>query len=555
MLCTAPAFAQVGVGERPGDQRPELEDFAPDEPEAAPTMDLPPLPDVPEGELESLSTGSRVFVQGFEVEGSSVFSTAELEAVTAPYSGRAISQEELIEVRDAIGRLYVDHGYITSGAVIPDQTLEQGIVRIEVAEGVLAEVRVTGTRRFRPGYFERRLKHAAGVPVNLGDLESALQRLQRDKLVSRVHASLLPGERRGESVLLFRVEENSNVELSANFSNQQPPSIGSYAGEGRGSYANLLGIGDEWSVRFQGTEGLVDMEFGLETPFTRFDTRLLAWYRRTESEIVEDPFDALDVKSEASTIGVGIGQPLFRSRGQELWFWLIGERRHSESTLLGEDLCLLPDPELTKCDSDVSALRVRQDWTYRARNDVVAARSTLTVGLPVLGASDRVALPDGRYFAWLAQLQWAHRFPEWLLGTQVVVRVDAQLATDDLLAIEKFAVGGMYSVRGYRENTFVADNGTVASLELQIPVWRESFGRPLVALVPFGDLGTAWNHQDETHRQTIGSVGIGLRVSPWRWLNAEAYWGHRLDKIPNPHDDPQDEGFHFRLSVTPLAYR
>ena len=54
------------------------------------------------------------------------------------------------------------------------------------------------------------------------------------------------------------------------------------------------------------------------------------------------------------------------------------------------------------------------------------------------------------FFSWLGQAQLARRLET--LSAQVIGRVDLQLANDRLFPLEQFAVGGRYSVRGYREN-------------------------------------------------------------------------------------------------------
>ena len=152
--------------------------------------------------------------------------------------------------------------------------------------------------------------------------------------------------------------------------------------------------------------------------------------------------------------------------------------------------------------------------------------------------------------SWRASLTGLHR--SWLLGTELLTRMDAQLANDTLLAIEKFSVGGMRTVRGYRENQFVRDNGVVASVELRIPVWRDARRRPVVQLAPFADLGHTWEKETETDAQTIGSVGIGLRVAPFEWLRGELYWGYALKDLPDIGDDIQNDGLHFSLTVVPF---
>jgi POTRA domain, ShlB-type len=132
-----PAFAQAprigGARLGPGETRPELPEFAPEQP---PEFELPPLPRPPPEREQRPSTGARVFVREFRLTGNTVFSDQELAAVLEPYTGRAIATEELLDARDAVTRLYIERGYVSSGAVIPDQDVVGGVIEIRIVERV-----------------------------------------------------------------------------------------------------------------------------------------------------------------------------------------------------------------------------------------------------------------------------------------------------------------------------------------------------------------------------------------------------------------------------------
>jgi hemolysin activation/secretion protein len=233
-----------------------------------------------------------------------------------------------------------------------------------------------------------------------------------------------------------------------------------------------------------------------------------------------------------------------------VWLGVDAERRESETTLLGTEFCF---PPVVDCKPVINVVRAVQLWTWRTRSDVVAARSTFSVGLDVWGATTEGKV-DGQYFAWLGQTQWAHLFSEKLWRTELLVRADAQIANDPLLPIEKFSLGGLNSIRGYRHNRVVRDNGVLGSLELRLPLYRDAFGRPIVQLVPFAEIGHGWDDAATLPAETLASVGVGFRISPWEWLLAEAYWGSELNDIPGPsdNDDIQDDGFYIRVTITPF---
>jgi hemolysin activation/secretion protein len=81
-----------------------------------------------------------------------------------------------------------------------------------------------------------------------------------------------------------------------------------------------------------------------------------------------------------------------------------------------------------------------------------------------------------------------------------------------LMPLKQIAVGGRYSVRGFRENQWVRDNGFLASLEAYLTVIRESRFAQHVPVAPLVDFGHAWNTSTPTpNPKTLACIGLGLR--------------------------------------------
>ena len=158
--------------------------------------------------------------------------------------------------------------------------------------------------------------------------------------------------------------------------------------------------------------------------------------------------------------------------------------------------------------------------------------------------------PDGRFLAWLVQTQYARRLGDQF--GQVILRGDLQLANDNLLPLEQFASGGVNSVRGYRENERVRDNGYLVSAEWRYPLWENKKGERQGSLqaAVFTDYGSAWNRGESTHDDPLHSVGVGLLWTLNRFAMAEIYLAHDLEKATQKYDhNIQDEGIHFRFTM------
>jgi hemolysin activation/secretion protein len=550
------AHAQVPVFQTPREELPEVPELEP--PEAAPPERvLPPAPVFPEE--DRLSGALRIFVREFELAGNTVFSSAELHELLAPYTGREISSAELQQASRTLTLYYVDHGYVNSGAVIPDQKVEDGVVELRIIEGRLAGVEIDGAKWFRPSYFEKRLMIGSDRPLRVDHLEQRLQLLQQDPRIRRINARLIPGATRGMAVLRLHVEEEIPLDLGVEWANNEPVSIGEQTGRVFAGFSNLVGLGDGFEGFIAFTEGLNDYRASYELPFTRWDTSFAVRFRSSDSEVIEEPFDLADIESRAVTVGLRLLQPLYRTATTEFRIAILGDWRRSRTEVGGSGFSFPgsgADPE--DGTSKISVLRLGGDWIRRTRSQVLALRSLVSVGLEVLDATENAGdIPDTRFVSWLTQLQWAQRFAE-LYNTELVFRTDLQLATQPLMPIEQIAVGGLRSVRGYLENQLVRDQAVISSIELRIPV--VSRGGHVVQIAPFADIGHGWSVNREgfdiggtlplitPKAKTLASVGVGIRYRFRNRLFGEIYYGGQLIDAPSPSESSlQSNGIYFLL--------
>ena len=541
------AAAQVPPGaleqRRPSD-RPPPPQLAPAPP--AP-LTLPPIPPAPG---DALSSGLEIRVSRFEFSGNTVIATETLEALAAPYRERPIGNEQLDELRRKVTAAYVERGYINSGAVIPDQRIGEGVVRVHVVEGTLDEIEVRGSEHLDPRYVEARLRLAAGPPLNVAELQDRLQVLVASPHLERVNADLRPGDRPGQARLSVEVEERRPYDFAVVLDNRASASVGGEQGRAVGTLRNLLGRGDTLSTELALAEGLTDVSFAYALPLDARDTTLGLFVQVSDADVVEEPFDAIGVESEAATYGLSVSRPFLQTSRRRLSLSLAFERRMSQTFLLGRpfpfSLGVEPDGE-----SHVTAVRFAQDWLSQDLFQVLAVRSTFTAGLDALGATEDPSGVDGKFLAWLGQVQWVRRLEA--TGGQLLVRGDLQLANDPLLSLEQFAIGGARSVRGYRETQRIADNGYSASIEYRHPVRSDDLGRTRLQLAAFFDIGDTWNSERDTpDSRYLSSIGLGVLWDPHPKVHAELYWGVPLRDVGNPANDLQDSGIHFALTLLPF---
>jgi hemolysin activation/secretion protein len=165
----------------------------------------------------------------------------------------------------------------------------------------------------------------------------------------------------------------------------------------------------------------------------------------------------------------------------------------------------------------------------------------------VLDATINESDPDSRFFTWQGQGQWVRSLgPDALF----LLRGGAQLSTDSLLTLEQFALGGQSTVRGYRQDQLLTDNGILASAELRFPILREPNSNLLLQIAPFVDFGYGWNNAGATpDPNVLAGIGTGLLLNLDQRLTARFDWGLPLTSVNSDRNTFQENGLYFSVEL------
>ena len=512
-----------------------------------PPNDLLQPPETPSTFPQSppLQIPGKITVTQFSVVGSTVFTPAQLAEVLESFTGRPISFAELLEAQSAVTQLYFDKGYVTSGAFIPPQTLQDGKVIIEVVEGQVEEIEIAGLKRLNSGYIRSRIESGIKTPLNQNQLFESLQLLQLDPLVEQLSVNLTAGTRPGLSRLEVEVKEAPALFAQISADNLRSPSVGSFRRQAQVSHNNLTGLGDQLNIIYYNTEGSNTLDnFSYTIPINSQNGSISLRHRRTSSEIIEEPFNELDIDTNSRTYEVSFRQPIYQTPSKEITLGFTGSLEESKTTLLGE-----PFPGSVGAEDDgeirISSVRFFQEYASRSTNDVFVARSEFSLGINIFDATVNNQAPDGRYFSWRGQAQYLRLFAP---DTLFLIRSDIQLAPRSLFPQEQFSLGGGLSVRGYRQDVLLADNGVFISSEFRFPILRVKDWDATLQLTPFVDFGTVWNSNEvELVEETLSSVGLGLRFQVGTRFSAQLDWGIPLVDIDTNGDSLQEDGIYFYI--------
>lgn len=490
-----------------------------------------------------------------QFEGHTVFSNDELKVLATPYLHKSVSADDLDELRRLITHYYTDKGYITSGATFPTNPIQGKTLRIKIIEGRLGAANIKGTGWLRESYVKNRLIPDENEPLNMNKLQDQFRLLLTDPLFDHLNGRLVPGAERGLSVLDLEVVRARPYQISAFMDNYRSPSIGAEALGTNAWIRNLTGQGDILDLTFISSEPLAGkmMQYSGNwlMPVLDYGTKAYFSFNKSNSSIVEEPLAKLDINSNSFSVEGGLNQILIDNLQRRITFGAGVGFKENESTILGQSFSFTPGQLNGK--TQVSFVRINQEYIERWEKLAVAFRSTFSTGLDAFGATINAnpKYPDSNYFAWLGQTQGVWHLP--YAQSSFVFKGTVQLSNEPLLPLERMAVGGRYSVRGYRENQLVRDNGYASSAELHFPLLGETKDKYRFDLVPFFDCGSAWNNPDTTFSnpsaQNLYSAGIGFQFQ-LPHFNGEFFWAHRLeDQSVRQQGNLQDDGIHFQTRL------
>ena len=505
-----------------------------------------PTPQTPEEPI--LDIPDTITITGFKIIGNTVFSLEEIRALLQDYINRPISFNELLETPQIITQLYRDRGYITSGAFLPPQQLDQGVITLEIIEGQVEEIEIQGLERLKPNYIRSRIEAGIQPPLNQNQLLETLQLLQLNPLIERLAVELSAGSQVGLSQLQIQLQEADTLSVELAIDNQRSPSVGSVRRLGTIHHYNLMGWGDHFQVSYYNTDGSHTLDnLSYSFPINGKNGTLSFRHRRTDSQIIEDPFNELDIESNSQSYEFSFRQPLYFNPTTELAMGLTTSLQDSQTFLEAEPFQLSSGAN-NEGETRVVVLRFFQDYSTRSPQDALAVRSQFSIGLDALNSTVNQNEPDSRFLNWRGQAQYLRLIaPE----TLWLVRADLQLSDQSLLAQEQFSLGGATNVRGYRQDLLLGDQGIFLSTEFRVPLLQVEEWNLLLQVIPFVDWGMIGNKEAseemELDQTILSSVGLGMKLQMSDYLIAQLDWGIPLTEIETVGDSWREKGLHFSI--------
>ena len=460
--------------------------------------------------------GAKVQVKGFRIVGLSAARAEPLLPLLQRYVGPDKSLADLEDAAKDVEVALQRQGLFLAQAYVPEQTLADGIVTVQVLEGRIGAVKVEldpGVT-ISPEFLDRIVAILRGNPVAERELiERALFTLGDLRGIS-VSTTLTPGDKVGQADLTVKVAPGAKVAYSLDADNGGSIFTGKYRINGGFDWFNATGHGDIASLRAQATTnlGAKFVRASWLTPINSVGTKFGIAASYLKYKLGSSVFQDLDADGTAEAYSVQLLHPLIRSRNNNLFLQASADFRRFEDRVGSIGL-------VTKKDiAPYATLAVVGDFRDTFGGGGISNYSLGVVGghLKIKDQED-IDIDNANY-------QAAGNYAKVAAGAtrlQVLPNRDylylsalAQLASKNLDSSEKFSLGGPYGVRGYPSPESPSDSGLIVTWEYRKTLPIEALPGDLVAWV-FGDYAVARLHQDPLptdigNTRKLVSHGIGV---------------------------------------------
>ena len=449
------------------------------------------------------------------MDSSAVLTEAELAAITQPYEGKMVQLNDIYAIVEKINALYASKGYVTCRAFLPPQTITDGKVKLLLVEGRTGNTTVSGNNYTKPSFITKRLHLKENEIANIKQVNKDLLLFNATNS-TQLRIVMKAGEKPGTTDYEITAYEPKRDTWTIFEDNAGSDTSGEYRTGLFFNTKSLSGTCDPFSVGTVFSEGTRAANAMYTRSLGRSGTKMNLLYSTNAVKVTKGDYKDM-IKGHANSYAIGFTQPLVVNETTRTELSLDYNRQNSKTDfmVLGNRFNIVDDSV--------------QDFTLGfAMTNYGASHVLYQKHSYVRGYSERTPssmLEDSQNFGFY---KFNGLYQKLYAGGQMInLRADAQWSgSEGMVSSRQFYMGGMYSVRGYKENFLGGDSGFTFSAEYSIPVINRNTNA-----FTFFDYGHVYgNGQSDDQHSILASLGLGIRSTINQYCSASLTLGVPLQR-------------------------
>jgi hemolysin activation/secretion protein len=472
----------------------------------------------------------RFDIDHFRIEGNTLIEPDKIDAALRPFAGKQRDYGDVRRAVDALRQLYRAEGYSAVWIAVPEQDLDRGEVRLQVAEARVGSVTVAGNRHFDESNIRASLPALnEGTAPKVRDI-SANSQLANENPAKQVDIVLRAGREDGVVDAVVDVIDERPLKAFLTLDNTGNRQTGNFRLGAGVQHANLLNrdhVGTFSYVTSPGKEDQVSLysaSYRLPLYSLGDSMDFIAAYSDVSAGTVQTTAGPLAFSGEGRVYGVRYNQ-LLQRRGEYSHRIIYGldYRAYRNECALGAFGAAGCGPAAV--DVTVRPISVSYGGNWAKPGRVSDFHVALSHNIP--GAANghegdfNAAHPSpiggngapARYKILRFGASLVNAFES---SWQLRAAFNAQYSPDTLVTGEQLGIAGATAVRGFLEREITRDVGMVGNFELYTPnlPGRLVPGDGNLRALAFYDVARAENNPlagEDRLQSSIASIGAGLR--------------------------------------------
>ncbi len=506
--------------------------------------------DVEKAKIEEYSSKG-VYIENIIVTPSEILSEAEINNITEDYTKRNLTFLDLESIVNKINKLYLEKGYVTARAFLPEQTIENETVKIELIEGRVGEVLISDNKWTRTKYIKDRLNLEKGKIFNIQELEESIMVFNRYNNNIMLKGSLEAGKTElGTTDINIEAEEKFPIHITGMFDNAGRKTIGNWRSGLMLQHDSLFGFQDRLTVGLYANKAFTTPFADYSIPVNKKDGRIGFNFSSSDSKIKHGPYADFNIRSKSRNYAIYFSQPIYRRPWTELTS--VTSLSYKKSTTSFDGAQIFKD--------EIAEASTGLNFRYDTKRGIWYLGQNVSYAFPVFDKDISYLRIDGNILR-------LHDFGHGIIGT---LRGSYQVIPNKRIVpyADQFMAGGAGTIRGYSEGLLIGRSGYLVSAELQFPVaprtiknkdktkeypFLGSFIKGFIfadhaGIFPYKGTGLGSEHY--TSDDFLTSLGAGVKFTLPKDINIKLSWGFPL--MRNGHEENSKCGrFHFEMSISP----
>ncbi len=476
-------------------------------------------------ELTDEDKQKNIILNRIDFSPSDILSEKIFNKIKDKYEGKKISVEDIYSILNTINNEYMLRGYIAAKAFLQEQDISEGVLFISLVEGKVKEMKIENNKHTSENYIKRTILFKGYDIVDVNKMQKDILKFNAGN-DAKARISLEPGPVYGTTNVNVVMDEPQTVSASVFIDNagQEETGViryGSYlVVRSLTKYRDILNVGG-LMTQAGGSHSLYG-SYEIPEPF--LGTRIGIGADYSDTEITSGSLHSLNVKGDFYDVYLYSKKPFnVKPATVSNFMFTISTKRGSNYI-----------SSFRTQDNKTDTLAVSVDNLMLFNGGYLFNYASITNGLTLIEGKD--------YF--MRYTYQGNLYKTLFKNTGFDFKLKAQYADGTTVPSgSKMQIGGVNTVRGYREGMLSANSGVNAMTELQYDCSDFLFPKVLdyTKFFMFFDYGYIIPNSEENipdnYRKDIYSAGLGFRFSLLKHLEGNLTVGRTFVEHPYFEND------------------